>query len=343
MEKNLITEIRRISELIGIENNILLNESAFGQLFANVAEAELIAILRAEVKNAITNGLEVVAKGRKISPTEDLARQAIMKKIGGKSLSASQKSGIRVELIRLAQEEAEAATKQGSKELADRSIVINIPIVLRNNSKQIVNGITKRTRGGANKTIKAGADDLAKANKEGLEKVVREGGGAEVEQMVKKGLSFKEMVKKCGKWGLGITATGLILWWILSTMKTVPDDLPVTPPVTPPRTNTGGGGNTGGGRNRYTDCTGKGTYKKGCKTSPTGVIGQVQACLGLTQDGRFWVKTQAALEAKGFSNGFTDADITKICGNQTLTPPTPEPNPDETIDTSQDLVTDQGV
>lgn len=79
------------------------------------------------------------------------------------------------------------------------------------------------------------------------------------------------------------------------------------------------------GTSRYTDCTGKGTYKKGCKTSPTGAIGQVQACLGLTQDGRFWVKTQAALELKGFTNGFTDADITKICGNRI---PAPAPTPD---------------
>ena len=69
-------------------------------------------------------------------------------------------------------------------------------------------------------------------------------------------------------------------------------------------------------KNRYTDCTGKGTYKVGCKTSPTGVIGQVQACLGLVQDGRFWVKTQAALVAKGFTDGFKDADVTKICGKE---------------------------
>ncbi len=97
-----------------------------------------------------------------------------------------------------------------------------------------------------------------------------------------------------------------------------------TAPVTTPRTN------TGGGTNRYRNCSG--TYKKGCKTSPTGAIGQVQACLGLTQDGKFWNKTQAALGAKGFSNGFTDADITKICGNQTVTPPTPAPSEFEDID-----------
>jgi len=65
-------------------------------------------------------------------------------------------------------------------------------------------------------------------------------------------------------------------------------------------------------QNRYRNCTG--TYTKGCKTEPTGPIGVVQGCLGgLVVDGRFWKKTQEALESKGFPNGFTDADIPKIC------------------------------
>jgi hypothetical protein len=71
--------------------------------------------------------------------------------------------------------------------------------------------------------------------------------------------------------------------------------------------------------NRYRNCTG--TYTKGCKTSPEGAIGQVQACLDLVQDGKFWVKTQAALELKGYNNGFTDADIPKICNKPEETEP----------------------
>ncbi len=70
----------------------------------------------------------------------------------------------------------------------------------------------------------------------------------------------------------------------------------------------------------YTDCTG--TYKKGCKTDPSGVIGKVQGCLNddktlnlnpkLVIDGKFGNNTKAALVQKGFST-FTDADVTKIC------------------------------
>ena len=72
--------------------------------------------------------------------------------------------------------------------------------------------------------------------------------------------------------------------------------------------------------NRYRTCTG--TYTKGCKTEPTGPIGVVQGCLGgLVVDGKFWNNTQDALVAKGFSNGFTDADVSKICNKTTIIEP----------------------
>ena len=124
------------------------------------------------------------------------------------------------------------------------------------------------------------------------------------------------------RWGLGASLTigtiALLYSYFnddIEDVKVTEEDPvpPVPVPVVPPS------------NNKYTDCTGKGTYKVGCKTSPTGVIGQVQACLGgLVQDGKFWTKTQAALVAKGFPNGFTDADVSKICGNQTPPPP-PQP------------------
>jgi hypothetical protein len=79
------------------------------------------------------------------------------------------------------------------------------------------------------------------------------------------------------------------------------------PPPIPPR------------RNRYRTCTG--TYTKGCKTDPTGPIGVVQGCLGLEVDGRFWKKTQDALVAKGYTNGFKDTDVSKICEKTTIIEP----------------------
>lgn len=74
-------------------------------------------------------------------------------------------------------------------------------------------------------------------------------------------------------------------------------------------TDGGTDGGTGGGTGGYKDCSG--TYSYGCKSS---VIAKVQGCLGgLVQDGKFGPKTQAALKAKGFES-FTDADVDKICG-----------------------------
>jgi len=116
------------------------------------------------------------------------------------------------------------------------------------------------------------------------------------------------------KWGAaGTVATG-VLYYIYTktqgkeppivTSDPTPDPTPTPLPVT----------------NRYRNCTG--TYTQGCKSE---AIKPVQTCLGLVPDGKFWVKTQAALEAKGFPNGFTDADVSKICGNQTPPPPPPQP------------------
>jgi hypothetical protein len=72
------------------------------------------------------------------------------------------------------------------------------------------------------------------------------------------------------------------------------------------------------GQSRYRNCDKEPRYTKGCRTRPEGPIGQVQACLGgLVQDGKFWDKTQAALEDAGYPNGFTIENIKTICGNQT--------------------------
>lgn len=60
---------------------------------------------------------------------------------------------------------------------------------------------------------------------------------------------------------------------------------------------------------KYKQCSG--TYKLYCYNK--NVIGQVQGCLGLKQDGYFGPKTQSALKGVGFENGFTDTDVTKIC------------------------------
>ena len=72
----------------------------------------------------------------------------------------------------------------------------------------------------------------------------------------------------------------------------------------------GTGGGTGGGVSKYKPC--KGTYSLNCVAKP---IETVQACLGLSPDGKFGPKTLEAVKAKGFTS-FTDSDINKICGKE---------------------------
>jgi len=76
--------------------------------------------------------------------------------------------------------------------------------------------------------------------------------------------------------------------------------------------NTGGGkGNSGGG---FKLC--KGIYSFGCKTDPSGAIGQVQSCLGgLVVDGKYGTNTNNKLKEIGY-NSFKDEDIQKICNKQ---------------------------
>jgi len=88
----------------------------------------------------------------------------------------------------------------------------------------------------------------------------------------------------------------------------------------------------GGVQPRYRDC-GEGPFTRGCRTTPEGPIGQVQACLKLVQDGKFWDKTQAALVSKEYPNGFTKEDVKTICGNQTKPEEVPSlPQDDEVLD-----------
>ena len=67
---------------------------------------------------------------------------------------------------------------------------------------------------------------------------------------------------------------------------------------------------TGGSKTtKYKVCSG--TYTQGCYSD---AIKKVQGCLGgLVADGKFGPKTNEKLKAAGFSSGFSDNDVDKIC------------------------------
>jgi hypothetical protein len=125
-------------------------------------------------------------------------------------------------------------------------------------------------------------------------------------------INFRTAWQSLKRWGLkiGLSIAAIAIIYSYFNSDPIPEEIDPNPNPKPKP------------EPRYRVCTG--TYTKGCKTDPTGAIGQVQKCLGLVVDGKFWDKTQAALVAKNFSNGFKDSDITTICGQ---TPPNPAPAP----------------
>jgi hypothetical protein len=74
------------------------------------------------------------------------------------------------------------------------------------------------------------------------------------------------------------------------------------------------------GQGRYRRCSG--TYKKGC-VSPK--IAQLQACLRITPDQKWWDKTEQAVVAKFRKNVLTDAEIDQFCRSQSTPQPAPQP------------------
>jgi hypothetical protein len=79
-------------------------------------------------------------------------------------------------------------------------------------------------------------------------------------------------------------------------------------------------------KSKYHKCVG--TYTQGCISD---AITQIQGCLSLVTDGKFGPKTQAALASKGFTNGFKDSDVPKICKSSNVTPPVPGQTPQDKL------------
>jgi hypothetical protein len=101
------------------------------------------------------------------------------------------------------------------------------------------------------------------------------------------------------------------------SLKTIADDTIKDCKTNPNQAKCKTGGDGDKTKPKYKDCTG--TYTQGCKSD---VIKKVQGCLNVKTDGLFGPITQGALESKGFKNGFTDADVEKLCpANVVVEPP----------------------
>jgi hypothetical protein len=231
MEKNLITEIHRISELIGVKNKITLNEGVLGKLFKNVAEEELEALIRQEVRNAILSGVKTVEKDAK---TLAAAEARVVSKIGGKTLTNAQKKGIQAELFRLAKEEAETLGKRtagstkgltaAEKELYKKAAAAEKK---RLGVKSLGQGtreklIQKVTNSGKNVTLKS--TKVPRGITEKIKQSMREA--------VLISLKQKWNWGRWLKWGAVGGLSALAVWWLIANWdgdeNIVPDDIPKT-------------------------------------------------------------------------------------------------------------------
>ena len=250
MEKNLITEIHRISELIGVKNKITLNEGVLGRLFKEVAEEELEALIRQEVRNAILSGVKTVEKDAK---TLLAAEAKVVSKIGGKALTNAQRKGIQAELFRFAKEEAETLGKRtkgstkgltaAEKELYQKAAAAEKSRLGVKNLGQFTREklIQKVTLGGKKITLKGTKIPPSKINTPAIKQSMREA--------VEIGLRQKWSFPRWLKWGTTLSLSGLAVWWLIANWDDeekpiVPEDMPKTDEDL---TDTGGDGDTGGG------------------------------------------------------------------------------------------------
>jgi hypothetical protein len=250
MEKNLITEIHRISELIGVKNKITLNEGVLGKLFKDVAEGELEALIRQEVRNAILSGVKTVEKD---AATLAAAEAKVLSKIGGKTLTNAQKKGVQAELFRLAKEEAETLGKRNVGSTKGLTAAQNDAYQKAAAAERTRLGVKSLGQGTREKLIKkittGGEEVTLKATKIPPKNITNPAIKQSMKEAVE--ISFKQKWNwsRWLKWAKPLGLSGLAVWWLIANWDD--EEKPIVPEGMPKTdeglTDTGGDGNTGGG------------------------------------------------------------------------------------------------
>lgn len=341
MSNNLLTEVSRISEIIYGTSQSLLNEGVIGNVFKNIAEAEIQKIIRAEIKNAIRAGARDANAAAKNSAKN--IESSVLKRTGLGALTGPQKSALRTEAATIAKQESAAAAKKtaktatstgvrggtvvskGSSQNINR-IVNNLTINLSPEVKAAIKGpVSKvaKTAKGAKKVLKT-TKKMTEAEVKAIDNVVVTGSKEQLEQGLKKGWTWQKAVKWAAGIGLSIGALWLLIYFMSDEGVPVPADAPDDKPEDTGGGNTGGGnkggGNKGGGSS-FKDCEGRDFQTYGCKSS---YIKRVQKCLGLVDDGMWGLKTNQRLSDLGYAAGFDNVDVDLICSKGAQTPsPTP--------------------
>jgi hypothetical protein len=343
---NLLTEVSRIQEIIGLKKSII-NEGAvsamLGKTLSSAVEKEILQVIRKEVAAALKNGVKAadVYAGKTSSNIE----KEVLQKAGLKSLTGPQKAGLKAESIRIAKFQADRAAKRTATQTAKKETAVaaaqNINKNFNKNTVEVLvklegklgPSVKRASKAGSKnaKTVKGGTKNLKRpALSEqqvlDLDKAVTNGAKEQIEQEAKR--DSKKSWANWVKWGkrIGIGAGVLwLLWYFMSDDGTpVPDDITPTPNPSPnPNPNPNPGGN-------FKDCENEDFQTYGCKSS---FVRRVQECIGgLVVDGIWGRRTNTKLANLGYASGFESKDVETICskalsvqdGNKPAPTPTPE-------------------
>lgn len=343
---NLLTEVSRIQEIIGLKKSII-NEGAvsamLGKTLSSAVEKEILQVIRKEVAAALKNGVKAadVYAGKTSSNIE----KEVLQKAGLKSLTGPQRAGLKAESIKIAKFQADRAAKRTATQTAKKEAAVaaaqNINKNFNKNTVEVLvklegklgPSVKRASKAGSKnaKTVKGGTKNLKRpALSEqqvlDLDKAVTNGAKEQIEQEAKR--DAKKSWANWIKWGkrIGIGAGVLwLLWYFMSDDGTpVPDDITPTPTPDPnPNPNPNPGGN-------FKDCENEDFQTYGCKSS---FVRRVQECIGgLVVDGIWGRKTNAKLANLGYSTGFEPKDVELICSKalalQDGNKPTPTPTPE---------------
>ena len=315
MNKEILTEIKRISQLMSI------NEAAT-DFIKGITKSEALKLIRGEIIAALkqdlkTNGREGIEDflkefNRATSQGVDYSSNQFYQDIYGKfaqqvrrELNSADKILIRTEMAKIMKEEGENILRQ--KSLASK-IASNVRTGVEN-VKTGVKNITTKIKKLANGSTKELKPTVAKTSQ--VESLMLKIGGKEEQELIegvsKKGWNWG----RAKNWAAGLGVSAIVLWWFFHDKDkvTAPSDIPEN------NSNLGGSGTSGTSGSKYTKCSEQLPIEQYCKNE---TIRKVQACLAMPakyQTGNFGPITQGYLERKG-QNGttITTETIIAVCG-----------------------------
>jgi hypothetical protein len=297
VNKEILTEIKRISELMSINEVVdnIIRGFAKEQV-EKFAREEITNIIQRMIKNSTYEAVEASVKKGDLMSAAQLYKD-IYKRFG-RTLTGPEQFAVKLEVHKLLRAEGLNIVKQ------QKNTLTKIAGKASTGVKNLVTK-TKKMFGGGKKELKPTVAKTAKVQDD-LAKITAKQQQELVEGVTKNGWNWARVKR----WGVGLGITGLALWWFFYDGDAeAPSDIPTD------NSNADGGGGTSGG-SKYTECPEELPIKQYCKNE---TIRKVQACLKMPtryQTGNFGPITQEYLESRSQDGTvITTETIIAVCGD----------------------------